>query len=45
MNRLHERYNKEIKAALMKELNFANVMMVPKLEKIVINSGDRKSFV
>lgn len=39
MNRLHERYNKEISAALMKELNFSNVMMVPKLEKIVINSG------
>jgi len=39
MNRLHERFNKEISAALMKELNFPNVMMVPKLEKIVINSG------
>jgi len=39
MNRLHERYNKEISTALMKELNFPNVMMVPKLEKIVINSG------
>jgi large subunit ribosomal protein L5 len=39
MNRLHERYNKEISEALMKELNFPNVMMVPKLEKIVINSG------
>ena len=39
MNRLHERYNKEIRSALMKELNYPNVMMVPKLEKIVINSG------
>ena len=39
MNRLHERYNKEIRAALMKELSFSNVMMVPKLEKIVVNSG------
>ena len=39
MNRLHERYNKEISEALKKELNFPNVMMVPKLEKIVINSG------
>lgn len=39
MNRLHEKYNKEISAALMTELNFPNVMMVPKLEKIVINSG------
>jgi len=37
MNRLHERYNKEICEALKKELNFPNVMMVPKLEKIVIN--------
>ncbi len=39
MNRLHERYKKEISPALMQELNFANVMMVPRLEKIVINAG------
>jgi len=39
MNRLHERFNKEISPALMKELNVDNVMMVPRLEKIVINAG------
>jgi large subunit ribosomal protein L5 len=39
MNRLHERFKKEISPALMKELNFPNVMMVPRLEKIVINAG------
>jgi large subunit ribosomal protein L5 len=39
MNRLQERYKKEISPVLMKELNFANIMMVPRLEKIVINAG------
>ena len=39
MNRLYERYKKEIIPALMQELKMANVMMVPRLEKIVINSG------
>jgi len=39
MNRLHERYNKEIRLALLQELKLANIMMVPRLEKIVINSG------
>jgi len=39
MNRLHERYKKEIISALKEELKVANVMMVPRLEKIVINSG------
>jgi large subunit ribosomal protein L5 len=39
MNRLYERYNKEIGPALMQELQVGNIMMVPRLEKIVINSG------
>jgi large subunit ribosomal protein L5 len=39
MNRLYERYKKEIIPALMQELKMANVMMVPRLEKIVVNSG------
>ena len=39
MNRLYEKYKNEIRPALMKELNFPNVMMVPKLDAIVINSG------
>ena len=39
MNRLYEKYKNEIRPALMKELNLPNVMMVPKLDAIVINSG------
>jgi large subunit ribosomal protein L5 len=39
MNRLYERYKKEITPALMQELKMENVMMVPRLEKIVVNAG------
>ena len=37
--RLKEKYQKEIRAALQKELNLDNVMAVPRIEKIVINMG------
>ena len=37
--RLREKYSKEIKGQLQKELGIENVMAVPKLEKIVINMG------
>ena len=37
--RLKEKYEKEIKQALGKELNVTNPMAIPKLEKIVINMG------
>src|SRR6202041_3543720 len=37
--RLKEKYEKEIKQALGKELNIENAMAIPKLEKIVINMG------
>jgi large subunit ribosomal protein L5 len=37
--RLKEKYAKEIKSAVQKELGIENVMAVPKLEKIVINMG------
>ncbi len=37
--RLREKYHKEIKQALQKELGLENSMAVPKLEKIVINMG------
>ncbi len=37
--RLREKYNKEIKRALQKELGLENPMAVPRLEKIVINMG------
>jgi large subunit ribosomal protein L5 len=37
--RLKLRYDSEIRARLKDELGLANVMMVPRLEKIVINMG------
>lgn len=37
--RLRVKYQKEIRAALQKELGVANVMAVPKLEKVVVNMG------
>ncbi len=37
--RLKEKYAKEIKPALLKELGLKNTMAVPRLEKIVLNMG------
>lgn len=37
--RLKEKYHKEIKGALQKELGLENSMAVPRLEKIVLNMG------
>ncbi len=37
--RLREIYDNEVRASLQKEFNFANVMEIPRLEKIVINMG------
>jgi len=37
--RLKLRYDKEIRAALMKEFGFKNPMQAPRLEKIVVNMG------
>jgi large subunit ribosomal protein L5 len=37
--RLKEKYQKEIKQALQKELGLENSMAVPRLEKIVLNMG------
>ena len=39
MNRLKEKYNKEIIPNLQKKFNYKTVMQVPKLSKIVINIG------
>jgi large subunit ribosomal protein L5 len=39
MNRLKERYQKEVVPALMKQLDINNVMQVPRLQKVVINIG------
>ena len=39
MNRLKEKYSKEVVPSLMNKFNYKSVMEVPKLEKIVINMG------
>jgi len=39
MNRLKDRYQKEISPALMKALNLHNVMEIPHIEKVVVNIG------
>ena len=39
MNRLKERYEKEVVPSLMNKFNYKSIMQVPKLEKIVINMG------
>ena len=39
MNRLKEKYSKEIVPSLREKYNYKSVMEVPKLEKIVINMG------
>jgi large subunit ribosomal protein L5 len=39
MNNLKELYKNKIKTELIKDLNLSNIMEVPSLEKIVINSG------
>ena len=39
MARLYDKFKKEVKAKLQTELKLKNVMMVPWLEKIVVNSG------
>ncbi|HZQ90622.1 MAG TPA: 50S ribosomal protein L5 [Terriglobales bacterium] len=37
--RLHDRFEKEIAPALMKELSISNPMAVPRLHKVVVNMG------
>jgi large subunit ribosomal protein L5 len=39
MNRVKERYLRDVVPALMKEFGYANVMAVPKITKIVVNMG------
>jgi len=39
INRLQEKYEKEVKAALIKEFNIKNTFAVPKVEKVVVNMG------
>ena len=39
MNRLHEKYNKEIVPSLREKYNYKSLMAIPKLDKIVVNMG------
>lgn len=39
MNRLREKFVKEITPALVSKFNYSSVMQVPKIDKIVINMG------
>ncbi len=39
MSRLYEKYVKEVLPELQKELEIANIMAVPRLEKIIVNVG------
>lgn len=39
MNRLQEKYQKEIVPAMMEKFNYKSVMEVPSVEKVVINMG------
>ena len=39
MNRLKEKYQKEVVAVLQKEFGYKNVMAVPKIDKVVVNMG------
>ncbi|MDR1194212.1 MAG: 50S ribosomal protein L5 [Peptococcaceae bacterium] len=39
MNRLKEKYQKEVLSALQQKFQYKNVMEIPRLEKVVINIG------
>lgn len=39
MNRLEEKYKKEVVPSLMEKYNYKTVMLVPKIEKIIVNMG------
>lgn len=39
MNRLKEKYNKEVTPSLMEKFEYSSVMQTPKVEKIVVNMG------
>ncbi|MEZ0395106.1 MAG: 50S ribosomal protein L5 [Anaerolineales bacterium] len=39
MNRLQERYKKEVVPALRKAFDYRNIMEVPRIEKVVVNIG------
>jgi len=45
MSRLRKVYNEEVKPELIKKFNYKNVLMVPKIKKIVVNSCSKEAVV
>jgi large subunit ribosomal protein L5 len=43
MSRLKDLYNKEIKQKMMEKFGYKNVNMVPKIEKIIVNSVSKEA--
>jgi large subunit ribosomal protein L5 len=39
MNRLHEKFEKEVKGAMAKEFDIKNGLAIPMIEKVVVNMG------
>src|SRR5512136_920835 len=39
MNRMHERYQKDVVPALLKAFGYKNIMQVPRISKVVLNIG------
>ena len=39
MNRLRDKYQKDVVPALRKEFGYTNIMAVPKIQKVVVNMG------
>jgi large subunit ribosomal protein L5 len=39
MNRMREKYQKEVAPALMKAFQYKNVMQIPRVQKVVVNIG------
>lgn len=39
VNRLKEKYDKEIVPSMMEKFNYTSIMQAPKVDKIVINMG------
>lgn len=44
MNKLQEKYKKEVIVELKNRFNYSNVMSIPKIEKIVVNAGIGKEY-
>ncbi len=45
ITRLKEKYTKEVIPAMMKKFGYKNVMAVPKVEKVIVNTGFGKMIV